>query len=88
MFKRIMPLFCWNGNEVHAHLSWWRCVTCGRSVLLLEHVCCLCAVMAEMGWLYLTFRVHYDVSFPLTGWLDLSDVCITGGTCGVHKDTT
>ena len=51
-------------------------MTCGRPVLLLEHVCCLCAVMAEMGWLYLTFLVHYDMSFPLTGWLELSDVGI------------
>ena len=63
-------------------------MTCGRSVLLLEHVCCLCAVMVEMGWLYLTFLVHYDMSFPHTERLDLSDVGITGGTCGVHQDVT
>ena len=61
------------------------CVTCGRSVLLLEHVC---AVMAEMVWLYLTVVVHYDMSFPHTEWLDLSDVGIKGGTCGVHQDAT
>ena len=42
-------------------------MTCGRSVLLLEHVCCLCAVMAEMGWLYLTLLEHYDMSFPHRG---------------------
>ena len=63
-------------------------MTCGRSVLLLEHVCCLCAMMAEMGWLYLTLLVHYDMSFPLTGRLELSDDGIMGGTCGMHKDTT
>ena len=63
-------------------------MTCGRSVLLLEHVCCLCAVMAEMGWLYLTFLVHYDMSFPHTERLDLSDEGITGRTCEVHQDAT
>ena len=63
-------------------------MTCGRSVLLLEHVCCLCAVMAEMGWLYLTFLVHYHMSFPHIERFDLSDECITGGTCGVHQDAT
>ena len=44
--------------------------------------------MAEMVWLYLTFLVHCDMSFPLTGWLELSDEGIMGGTCGMHKDTT
>ena len=44
--------------KVHTHCPWLKCVTCGRSVLLLEHVCCLCAVMAEMGWLYLTFLLY------------------------------
>ena len=63
-------------------------MTCGRSVLLLEHVCCLCAVMAEMGWLYQTFLVHYDMSFPHTVRLDLSDVGISEGTCGVRQDAT
>ena len=63
-------------------------MTCGRSVLLLEHVCCLCAVMAEMGWLYLTFLVHYDMSLPHTVRWDLSDVGIRGGTCGVRQDAT
>ena len=63
-------------------------MTCGRSVLVLKHVCCLCAVMAEMGWLSLTFLVHYDMSFPHTAWFDLSDVGITGWTCGVHQDAT
>ena len=63
-------------------------MTCGRSVLLLEHVCCLCAVMAEMDWLYLTFLVHYDISFPHSGQLDLADVCIIWGTCGVRQDAT
>ena len=47
-------------------------MTCGRSVLFLEHVCCLCAVMAEMGWLYLTFLVHYGIHFLLQGsWSSL-----------------
>ena len=63
-------------------------MTCGRSVLLLKHVCCLCAVMAEMGWLYLTFLVYYDMSFPLTERYDLSDEGIKGGTCGMHQVAT
>ena len=65
-------------------------MTCGRSVLLLEHVCCLCAIIAEMDWLNLTFLVHYDtcMSFPLKGWLDLSNEGINEGTCGVHQNTT
>ena len=63
-------------------------MTWGRSVLLLEHVCCLCAVMAEMGWLYLTFLVHCDMSFPHTGRFKLSDEGIMEGTCGVRQDAT
>ena len=48
----------------------------------------MCAVMAKMGWLYLTFLVHYEMSFPHTERLDLSDVGIMAGTCGVRQDST
>ena len=74
--------------KVHTHCPWLKCVTCGRSVLLLEYVCCLCAVMAEMGWLYLTFLLHYNISFPLAIRWVLSDVGIKGGTCGVRQNFT